>query len=100
MAGWNAPSYSQYLQNAINEASNYFYKKPYFAMAEGGTIPLLGMFSKAFPKAEFIVTGILGPESNAHGPNEFLEIEYTKKLIASMTLILARVAEHFEGLSK
>jgi len=43
-------------------------------MAEGGTIPLLGMFSKAFPEAEFIVTGILGPESNAHGPNEFLEI--------------------------
>lgn len=57
------------------------------------------MFSKAFPEAEFIVTGILGPESNAHGPNEFLHIDYTKKLIASMTLILARVSEHFEDVA-
>lgn len=55
------------------------------------------MFSKAFPKAQFIVTGVLGPESNAHGPNEFLHLEYCEKLISSMALILARVSEQFES---
>ena len=59
----------------------------------------MGMFAKAFPESEFIVTGILGPESNAHGPNEFLHIDYTKKVIAAMTLILVKTAEHFEDLA-
>lgn len=97
--GWNAPNYSNYLSASINEASQYFYKNKPLAMAEGGTIPLMGMLSKAFPEAEFIVTGILGPESNAHGPNEFLHIDYTRKLIGAMSLILARVSEHLEDLS-
>ena len=97
--GWNAPTYSNYLANSIVEASQHYYKKNPLAIAEGGTIPLMGMLSKAFPSAEFIVTGILGPESNAHGPNEFLHVDYTRKLIAAMTLILARVSEHFEDLS-
>lgn len=64
-------------------------------IGEGGGIPLIGMFSKAFPEAEFIVTGVLGPESNAHGPNEFLHLAYCEKLINSMTLILARVSQHY-----
>lgn len=98
MGGWNAPTYSQYLDDAIQEASQHFYKRKYLTIAEGGTIPLMGMFSKAFPEAEFVVTGVLGPNSNAHGPNEFLHIDYTKKLVGAMTLILARVAEHYEGL--
>lgn len=69
-------------------------------MAEGVTIPLMGMLAKAFPSTEFIVTGILGPESNAHGPNEFLHIDYTKKVVAAMTLILAKVSQHLEDLAK
>lgn len=97
--GWNAPIYSHYLSNAIQEASQYYYKRNPLSMAEGGTIPLMGMFSKAFPESEFVVTGILGPESNAHGPNEFLHIDFTRKLVASMALILARVSEHFEDLA-
>lgn len=97
-SGWNAPGYSPYLEKAITEASHTIYKQVPMSMGEGGSIPLMGMFSKAFPKAEFIVTGVLGPESNAHGPNEFLHLDYCKKLISGMTLILARVCEHFQSL--
>jgi len=96
--GWNAPEYSPFLENAIKEASKTCYGKSHLCMAEGGSIPLMGMFAKAFPKAEFIVTGVLGPEANAHGPNEFLHLDYCKKLMTGMTLILARVSEHFEAL--
>ena len=67
------------------------------AIGEGGGIPLIGMFSEAFPFAQFIVTGVLGPQSNAHGPNEFLHLPYCEKLINCMTLILARVSEHFQA---
>ncbi len=59
-------------------------------MGEGGTIPLINEYQKTWPKAQFIVTGVLGPESNAHGPNEFLHIPYTKKVISSMAFVLAR----------
>jgi di/tripeptidase len=64
-------------------------------IGEGGSIPLMGLFSELYPKAEFVVTGVLGPESNAHGPNEFLHIPYVKKLTVCMTLILARVSRHY-----
>lgn len=42
------------------------------------TIPLLGKFSTKWPRAEFIVTGVLGPNSNAHGSNEMLNLAYTR----------------------
>lgn len=94
--GWNAPTYSQFLQEAIDSSAQSVFNKGKLCIAEGGTIPLMGLFSEMFPKAEFLVTGVLGPNSNAHGPNEFLHIPYVKKLTACMALILSKVAHHFE----
>ena len=54
-------------------------------MGEGGTIPFMGMLGSRFPEAQFVITGVLGPDSNAHGPNEFLDLAYAEKLAASMT---------------
>ena len=62
-------------------------------MGEGGSIPLMGLLNQIWPKAQFIVTGVLGPLSNAHGPNEFLHISYTRKLTQAMSLVLARACE-------
>lgn len=53
----------------------------------------MGLLSDLWPKAQFIVTGVLGPESNAHGPNEFLHIDYTRKLTQAMAHVLARASE-------
>jgi len=64
-------------------------------MGEGGSIPLMGKLTEIWPKGQFIITGVLGPQSNAHGPNEMLHLPFTKKLICCMSLILARVAEHY-----
>ena len=47
---------------------------------EGGSIPFIAMLGDMFPAAQFVVTGVLGPESNAHGPNEFLHVPYAEKL--------------------
>lgn len=63
-------------------------------MGEGGSIPLMGKLTKMWPKGQFIISGVLGPNSNAHGPNEFLHLDYTKKLICSMAHILGGVSDH------
>jgi acetylornithine deacetylase/succinyl-diaminopimelate desuccinylase-like protein len=58
-------------------------------MGEGGTIPFMGMLGKHFPDAQFLITGVLGPRSNAHGPNEFLHLAYAKRLTACVAQVLA-----------
>lgn len=88
--GWDAPAMHPELEKLINEASVQFYKKESLTIGEGGTIPFMGMLGRRFPKAQFVVTGVLGPNSNAHGPNEFLHIEYAKKLTACIMQILSK----------
>jgi acetylornithine deacetylase/succinyl-diaminopimelate desuccinylase-like protein len=98
--GWNAPTYSKFLEQAIDESAQKIFGKGKLCIAEGGTIPLMGLFSEMFPKAEFLVTGVLGPESNAHGPNEFLHLPYVKKLTGCMALILSKISSHYEATIK
>ena len=87
--GWNAPPTAPWLKQAVNDASLQFYDKPSAAMGEGGTIPFMAMLGKHFPDAQFLITGVLGPHSNAHGPNEFLHVPYAKKLTACVASVIA-----------
>ncbi|WP_019216480.1 M20/M25/M40 family metallo-hydrolase, partial [Legionella tunisiensis] len=86
--GWNAPLMTDWLAKAVDEASLAFYKKPAVYMGEGGTIPFMAMLGEKFPDAQFMITGVLGPHSNAHGPNEFLHLEMVKKLTACVSYVL------------
>jgi acetylornithine deacetylase/succinyl-diaminopimelate desuccinylase-like protein len=90
--GWNAPASVPWLSALLDHASQTYYDKPAAYMGEGGTIPFMGMLGVKFPKAQMLVTGVLGPKSNAHGPNEFLHVPYAKKLTAAVALVLAGVA--------
>ena len=87
--GWNAPASQPWLSALLDAASQTYYGKPVAYMGEGGTIPFMGMLSVKFPKAQMLVTGVLGPKANAHGPNEFLHISYAKKLTAAVAMVLA-----------
>jgi acetylornithine deacetylase/succinyl-diaminopimelate desuccinylase-like protein len=91
--GWNAPALSPWLAKALDKASNDHFGKPPAFMGEGGSIPFMAMLGKKFPKTQFVVTGVLGPHSNAHGPNEFLHIPTGKKVSASIASILADHAQ-------
>ena len=86
--GWNAPALEPWLATAMQEASKTYFNKPALSMGEGGTIPFMAMLGEKFPQAQFVITGILGPESNAHGPNEFVHIPYAKTLTACIASIL------------
>ncbi|MBV9904792.1 MAG: M20 family metallopeptidase, partial [Alphaproteobacteria bacterium] len=86
--GWNAPSLAPWLKASLEKASEKHFGKPVAYMGEGGTIPFMGMLGEKFPKTQFVITGVLGPHSNAHGPNEFLHIPMAKKLSACIADIL------------
>ena len=88
-SGWNAPALAPWLESAMNAASQATFGAPAALMGEGGSIPFMGMLGETYPQAQFVITGVLGPHSNAHGPNEFLHIETGKRVTASVALILA-----------
>ncbi|MGH8675208.1 MAG: M20/M25/M40 family metallo-hydrolase [Burkholderiales bacterium] len=87
--GWNAPPTADWLKAALQHASVAHFGKPAMWMGEGGTIPFMAMLGAKFPGAQFLITGVLGPHSNAHGPNEFLHIDYAKRLTAGVADVLA-----------
>ncbi len=88
-SGWNAPELAPWLEGALNAASNAQFGAPVGYIGQGGTIPLMSMLAKGFPKAQMMVCGVLGPKSNAHGPNEFLHVPYGKKLTAAVAQVIA-----------
>jgi acetylornithine deacetylase/succinyl-diaminopimelate desuccinylase-like protein len=87
--GWNAPALSPWLERSLKRASEASFGKPPAYMGEGGSIPFMAMLGEKFPKAQFVVTGVLGPHSNAHGPNEFLHIPTGKNVTAVIAMVLA-----------
>lgn len=90
--GWNAPEESSWLGAAAKSASETYFGKEAVYMGEGGSIPFMGMLGQKFPQAQFLITGVLGPGANAHGPNEFLHIPTGKKLTCCISDI---IASHF-----
>jgi acetylornithine deacetylase/succinyl-diaminopimelate desuccinylase-like protein len=100
-SGWNAPELAPWLEHSVDHASKEFFGAPVAYNGEGGSIPFMGMLGEKFPGAQFLITGVLGPHSNAHGPNEFLHIPTGKRL----SMCVARVvADHYkaaqEGLTR
>jgi acetylornithine deacetylase/succinyl-diaminopimelate desuccinylase-like protein len=87
--GWNAPNLAPWLEEALNAASQSHYGAPCGYIGEGGTIPLMSLLQTSFPKAQMMVCGVLGPKSNAHGPNEFLNVPYGKRLTAAVAQVMA-----------
>ena len=87
--GWNAPNTADWFLNALNSSSRAHFGSDCGFIGQGGSIPLMGMLSEGFPKAQMMVCGVLGPKSNAHGPNEFLHVPYAKKLTATVAQVIA-----------
>jgi len=89
--GWNAPDTASWFERALDEASQAHFGAGCGYIGQGGTIPLMNMLSTGFPKSQMMVCGVLGPRSNAHGPNEFLHVPYAKKLTAAVAQVIARL---------
>ena len=95
-SGWNAPPLAPWLAEVTDASSEEFFGKAACYLGLGGSIPFMAMLGERFPQAQFLITGVLGPHSNAHGPNEFLHVPYVKKLNGC----LVRVVEaHYQQAS-
>jgi acetylornithine deacetylase/succinyl-diaminopimelate desuccinylase-like protein len=90
-SGWNAPPTTPWFVQALDAASLAHFGAPVGYVGQGGTIPLMNMLSQGFPRAQMMVCGVLGPRSNAHGPNEFLHVPYAKRLTAAVAEVMARM---------
>jgi acetylornithine deacetylase/succinyl-diaminopimelate desuccinylase-like protein len=90
-SGWNAPATTPWFERALNAASLAHFGAPVGYIGQGGTIPLMNMLSEGFPTAQMMVCGVLGPRSNAHGPNEFLHVPYAKRLTAAVAEVMAQM---------
>jgi di/tripeptidase len=86
--GWNAAELAPWLERAIEAGSQAFFGPGALAMGTGGSIPFIGMLAAKYPATQFLVTGVLGPGSNAHGPNEFLELDTVKRLTGCVAGVL------------
>ncbi len=94
-SGWNAPKLATWLVHANDKASHLFFNRPAAYLGEGGSIPFMGMLGKMHPNAQFLIAGVLGPQSNAHGPNEFLHINMAKSLTACIASVIASHYQEF-----
>jgi acetylornithine deacetylase/succinyl-diaminopimelate desuccinylase-like protein len=90
--GWDAPPLADWLRASVNKASRIAFGRDAAMMGEGGSIPFMGMLGEKYPKAQFVITGVLGPHSNAHGPNEFLHIAMGKGVTLAVCQVLV---DHF-----
>jgi acetylornithine deacetylase/succinyl-diaminopimelate desuccinylase-like protein len=90
-SGWNAPATTPWFEQALQQASQAHFGADCGTIGQGGTIPLMNLLSLGFPSAQMMVCGVLGPKSNAHGPNEFLHLDYARRLTASVAQVIARM---------
>ena len=88
-SGWNTPDLQPWLHQALGTASQQQFGAPVGFIGQGGSIPLMSVLQQGFPAAQMMVCGVLGPQSNAHGPNEFLHVEYGKRLTAAVAQAIA-----------
>jgi len=93
LPGWDAPPVAPWLETSMREASRAAFGRDAMYLGTGGSIPFIGMLGERFPATQFLVTGVLGPHSNAHGPNEFLHLDCAEKL----TVCVARVIADHHG---
>jgi len=96
-SGWNAPVLAAWLEASVDAASREFFGPPPAYNGEGGSIPFMGMLGEKFPGAQFLITGVLGPHSNAHGPNEFLHIPTGKRVSMCVAKV---IADHYRASSQ
>lgn len=92
--GWNAPPLAPWLARALDKSSQQHFAKAAAFLGEGVTIPFMSMLGQQYPEAQFLITGVLGPQSNAHGPNEFLDLAYAQRLTCCIAGVLAAAPLH------
>ena len=94
--GWAAKDMNKSLKKSFTESAKFLFKNDYYNCGEGGTIPFIPELAELYPKCEILVTGVLGPGSNAHCPNECLNLDYTNKMIVALSHVIYDFSNNVE----
>ncbi|WP_048876287.1 M20/M25/M40 family metallo-hydrolase [Saccharomonospora saliphila] len=86
--GWNAPELAGWLEGALERVSDEVFGNPWRAVGLGGSIPFMGLLGEKYPEAQFLVTGALGPDSNAHVPDEWLHLDQARRVTEAIARVL------------
>lgn len=62
-------------------------------IGQGGSIPFIADFQKAFPDAQVVVTGVEDPTSNAHSEDESQSLSDLRAAVLAEALLLTALAE-------
>jgi len=90
--GWCAKEYEGWLQAGIDKAgADFFGGKKTGSYGMGGSIPFLAELEKMYPQTQIVALGLIGPQSNAHAPDECINLTYAKKLTCSLSHIIGSV---------
>ena len=95
--GWQAPEPARWLSDALDAASKESFGHAPGFLGEGGSIPFLAELGSRFPAAHFVVTGVLGPNSNAHGPDESLHLPAAIGVTNSIASVLAALSKELSA---
>jgi len=93
-SGWCMKELPAWLKQSVETSGELFYGKPSGSYAMGGSIPFLAELEKMYPSTVILAFGVLGPNANAHGPNEMINLTYTKKLTCALAHIVQSVADN------
>jgi len=93
--GWCMKDPAPWFQETMHSAARHFFDgKDYGSYGMGGSIPFLAQLGGLYPNTFIVALGLLGPQSNAHAPNECINLAYAKKLTQCMSHILVDVGAH------
>ncbi|MGM1065071.1 M20/M25/M40 family metallo-hydrolase [Saccharothrix sp. Mg75] len=86
--GWDAPELAPWLRATLDGVGEEVFGAPWRAVALGGSIPFMALLAEAYPRAQFLVTGAVGPDSNCHVPDEWLHLEQAARVTEAVAAVL------------
>jgi len=93
--GWCMGELSPWLEEGIMKAGAQFWDgKKAGSYGMGGSIPFLAELGKMYPDCQIIAFGLIGPQTNAHAPNECINLPFAKKLTCALSHVMATVGQN------
>lgn len=89
--GWCMKDPEPWFHEVMNSASKNFYGKEYGSYGMGGSIPFLAQLGGLYANTFIVALGVLGPQSNAHAPDECINLAFAKKLTQCMSHLIVDI---------
>ena len=87
--GWILKKLDSKINESFMKSSMFLFGSECYNLGSGITIPFVNMLNEKYKNCNMFVSGLLGPKSNAHSPNECLNIDYSIKLTVALAHLIS-----------